>query len=154
MLELETLLAVLSALDSAFATSALDPALVVSAVEVSLLAVSLDAALVVLGAALLCASLLEFEELPAALFALDVALAASALDAALLAVSLDAALLAVSLDAALFALELEEATSPSVFSLMDVDGVSSFTATGPEAVSSQLAQKNPVRAMAIFFQCL
>lgn len=145
MLELETLLAVLSALDSSLASSALDAAL---------LADSLDAALVVLGAALLCASLLGFEELLAALFALDVALAAATLEVALLAVSLDAALLAVSLDAALFALELEEATSPSVFSLMDVDGVSSFTATGPEAVSSQLAQKNPVRAMAIFFQCL
>lgn len=110
--------------------------------------------------------------LDAALFALelDEVLASSALDAALLALelddfpafsafdvilassALDAALLAVSLDAALFALELDE--PPSVFSEMVLDGVSGFTVTGPDAVSSQLAQKNPVRAMAIFFQCL
>ena len=85
---------------------------------------------------------LELEDFPA-FPALDVALASSALDAALLA---------VSLDAALFALELDE--PPSVFSEIVLDGVSGFTVTGPDAVSSQLAQKNPVRAMAIFFQCL
>lgn len=93
--------------------------------------------------------------------ALDFSFATSALDAALFVLeldevlassALDAALLAVSLDAALFALELDE--PPSVFSEMVLDGVSGFTVTGPDVVSSQLAQKNPVRAMAIFFQCL
>jgi hypothetical protein len=49
------------------------------------------------------------------------------------------------------ALELDDV--PSV-SEMVLDGVSSLTVTGPEAVSSQLAQKNPVRASTIFFQCL
>lgn len=109
-------------------SSALDA----SALDFSFATSALDAALFAL----------ELEDFPASP-ALDVALASSALDAALLA---------VSLDAALFALELDE--PPSVFSEMVLDGVSGFTVTGPDAVSSQLAQKNPVRAMAIFFQCL
>ena len=112
-----------------------------SALDAVLLALELDEVLAssALDAALLA---LELDDFPAS-SAFDVILASSALDAALLA---------VSLDAALFALELDE--PPSVFSEMVLDGVSGFTVTGPDAVSSQLAQKNPVRAMAIFFQCL
>lgn len=122
------LLVALSALDFSPASSALDAALD---------AASLDAAL----------TALELEVFPAS----------SALDAALLALlllersALDATLVSLALDAALFALELDEAPSVSV---MELDGVSSFTETGLEDVSSQLAQKNPVRASTIFFQCL
>ena len=121
-----------SALDFSFATSALDAALFALELDEVLASSALDAALLAL----------ELDDFPAS-SAFDVILASSALDAALLA---------VSLDAALFALELDE--PPSVFSEMVLDGVSGFTVMGPDAVSSQLAQKNPVRAMAIFFQCL
>jgi hypothetical protein len=46
-------------------------------------------------------------------------------------------------------LELDE--FPSV---MELDVSVSFTEIGSDEDSSQLAQKNPVRAIAIFFQCL
>lgn len=121
-----------SAPDSTLASSALDAVLLALELDEVLASSALDAALLAL----------ELDDFPAS-SAFDVILASSALDAALLA---------VSLDAALFALELDE--PPSVFSEMVLDGVSGFTVTGPDAVSSQLAQKNPVRAMAIFFQCL
>jgi hypothetical protein len=82
------------------------------------------------------ASLPGFEALLDALSALDVALVAS--------VSPD--------DAAsfpVFVLEPDEVPSVTV-----LEGVSFSTETGLEEVSSQLAQKNPVKARTIFFQCL
>jgi hypothetical protein len=130
------------------AVSALDSALD-SALEAVLEATSLDAALVVLE--------LDDALVSSALDAALVSSGSSALEAALLAwlllerSALDATLVSSALDVVLFALELEEV--PSV-SEIELDGVSSLTVTGPDAVSSQLAQKNPVRASTIFFQCL
>jgi hypothetical protein len=48
-------------------------------------------------------------------------------------------------------LALEPDEVPSV---TELEGVSFSTETGLEDVSSQLAQKNPANASAIFFQCL
>ena len=126
------------------AVSALD-----SALEATLEAASLDAALIALE--------LDDALVSSALDAALVSSGSSALEAALFAwlllerSALDATLVSSALDVVLFALELDE--TPSV-SAMELDGASSFTATGLEDVSSQLAQKNPVRASTIFFQCL